>query len=118
MLAYQMPPPPQEDALSPLEQESKQPTTITLKPTKNNPTGLQLALRPGYQYRQSNFDIGRSADKKEAAAQAKGKTTRVFHDFKPGDRFAAWRKSAIRVARNNERKAMRGNKGGGKAKKN
>ena len=74
-------------------------------------------MRPGYQYRPSNFDIGRSGERKEAAAQAKGKTTHSFREYKPGDRFAAWRKSALRVARNNERRSMgRGGKGGGKKK--
>ncbi|KAK3679749.1 54S ribosomal protein L2 mitochondrial [Recurvomyces mirabilis] len=124
LLAYQMPDPAPSDALSNLDAPStnpaitpSQPTTITLKPTSNNPQGLQLSLRPGYQYRQSNHEIGQAAERKEAAAQAKGKTTRAYDDFKPGDRFAAWRKSAVRIARNNERKAMgRGNKGKAKAK--
>ncbi|KAK5111327.1 hypothetical protein LTR62_005167 [Meristemomyces frigidus] len=127
LLAYQMPEPvveaeieePLGSGLTSYQPPSapRQPTTINLKPTTNNPQGLQLTLRPGYQYRQSNYEIGRSAERKEAAAQAKGKTTRAYNDYKPGDRFAAWRKSALRIARNNERKAMgRGNKGA-KAKK-
>ncbi|KAK3075788.1 54S ribosomal protein L2 mitochondrial [Teratosphaeriaceae sp. CCFEE 6253] len=115
LLAYQMPDPatatPTPDALTPK-------TTVTIRSTSRNPGGLRLELRPGYQYRQSNHEIGRSGEVKEAAAQAKGKTTRAFRDFKPGDRFAAWRKSAARIARNNERKSMgRAGKGAGKAKR-
>lgn len=119
MLAYQIPPTPPAptpSAVSPPPQ-IKDATSISIRPSAKNPGGLNLTLRPGYQYRQSNFEIGRSGEKKEAAAEAKGKTTRAFAKFKPGDRFAAWRKSAVRVARNNERRVMgRGGKGGQKKK--
>lgn len=39
--------------------------------------------------------------------------------FKPGDRFAAWRKRNARIARNAEMRAMKrgGKKGGAKGKK-
>ncbi|TKA83607.1 hypothetical protein B0A55_00381 [Friedmanniomyces simplex] len=125
MLAYQMPTPPSTeplpDALTSTVTGSptkiRDATAVSVRHSSKNPGGLQLSLRPGYQYRQSNYEIGRSGEKKEEAANAQGKTIRAFAKFKPGDRFAAWRKSALRIARNNERKAMgRGGKGGGKKK--
>ena len=79
---------------------------ITLGPTRKNPQGLKLTLRPGGQYRQANHEIGRAGDAKEAAAQAKGRTARLLAPYRPGDRFAAWRKSAVRMARNAERRTM------------
>lgn len=69
--------------------------------------GEKLTLRPGYQYRQANWEIGRAAERSKAAQMVK--------PFVPGDRFAAWRKRNIRVARNAERRAMgRGGKKGSK----
>lgn len=67
----------------------------------------KLTLRPGYQYRQANWEIGRAAERSKAALSVK--------PFQPGDRFAAWRKRSVRVARNAERRAMgRGGKKSGK----
>lgn len=126
MLAYQMPTTASEQSFGDLAATDSPSTTIstTTPPTSNTPNAktlrrssrimdtLGLTLRPGYQYRAPNHEIGRAAEKKEAAAQAKGKTSRVYDEFKPGDRFAAWRKSSVRIARNNERRAMgRGKKG-------
>lgn len=69
--------------------------------------GSKMTLRPGYQYRQANWEIGRAAELSKAAQSVK--------PFVPGDRFAAWRKRNVRVARNAERRAMgRGGKKGGK----
>ncbi|GAB1737201.1 hypothetical protein NU219Hw_g883t1 [Hortaea werneckii] len=131
MLAYQMPSRVEEQIAGDLAEDGDSPTDVRQLPNtqrqssviSTNPPragkkaaeGIKLTLRPGYQYRQSNYEIGRSAERKEAAAQARGKTSRVYTQFKPGDRFAAWRKSSVRVARNNERRAMgRGKKGSGK----
>ncbi|TKA24611.1 hypothetical protein B0A50_06371 [Salinomyces thailandicus] len=132
MLAYQMPTQTETQLAGDLAEEASSPTDIRQLPnsTRQSKTtlskiplrnsrkmteGIKLTLRPGYQYRQSNHEIGRSAEKKEAAAQARGKTSRVYDQFKSGDRFAAWRKSSVRIARNNERRAMgRGRKGSGK----
>ncbi|KAK5119800.1 hypothetical protein LTR85_007126 [Meristemomyces frigidus] len=138
MLAYQMPTTVSEQLTGDLI-ATDSPTTInelpndvrqtaatisTIPPTSNSAgarairrsgkimEGLGLTLRPGYQYRQSNHEIGRAAERKEAAAQATGKTSRAYDEYKPGDRFAAWRKSSVRIARNNERRAM------GRGKKN
>ncbi|KAK4890505.1 54S ribosomal protein L2 mitochondrial [Elasticomyces elasticus] len=123
MLAYQAPtpptPPPAPESSSPTPpSKSRDATSITLPPTKRNPTGLHLELSQGYQYRQTNFEIGLSGDKKEEHALLRGKTTRAFADYKKGDRFAAWRKRALRVARGRERGVMgRGGKGKGGGKK-
>ena len=68
---------------------------------------VTLTMRPSYMYRRSNWEIGRAAEL-DRAAQA-------VRPFRPGDRFAAWRKSAVRQARIAERRAMgRGAKGGKK----
>lgn len=57
----------------------------------------QLKIRPGYMYREANWEIGRAAER------AKVKVC----PFKPGDRFAAWRKTVARKARNAEKRGMR-----------
>jgi len=56
-----------------------------------------LTLRPGYMYREANWEIGRAAER--AGVKVK--------EFKPGDRFAAWRKTNERKARNAEKKGMK-----------
>jgi large subunit ribosomal protein L27 len=58
----------------------------------------QLEIRPGYMYRESNWQIGRTAER--AGVKVK--------PFKPGDRWAAWRKATARKARSAERRGMRG----------
>ena len=58
----------------------------------------ELTLRPGYQWRQANWEIGRAAERSKAA--------QAVVPFKPGDRFAAWRKSAARKVKNAERRMM------------
>ena len=63
-----------------------------------------LTLRPGYQWRQQNYEIGKAAERSPAAQAVK--------PFKPGDRWEAWRRSAARKTRNAERRALgRGSKG-------
>jgi large subunit ribosomal protein L27 len=57
----------------------------------------ELEIRPGYMYRESNWQIGRTAEK--AGIKVK--------PFKPGDRWAAWRKSAARKAKNAEKRGLR-----------
>lgn len=66
-----------------------------------------LTLRPGYQWRQANWEIGKAAERSRAA--------RSVRAFKPGDRFAAWRKRNARIARNAEFRSMK--KGGKKSGK-
>ena len=65
----------------------------------------QLTLRPGYQYRMANWEIGRAAER--------AKEREKLSPFKPGDRFLAWRKKQVRIAKNAERRGMR-NRGGKK----
>jgi len=56
-----------------------------------------LSLRPGYQYRIANWEIGRAAERANIKVDP----------FKPGDRFAAWRKANARKAKNAEKRGMR-----------
>jgi large subunit ribosomal protein L27 len=101
------------------EMGAAQPSTIRdvpneqrgIKTIKKTGTGEvvtpKLTLRPGYQYRLANWEIGRAAER-SAAAQA-------VKPFVPGDRFTAWRKRNVRVAKNAERRSM--GRGGKKASK-
>ncbi len=59
--------------------------------------GRKLTLRPGYMYRESNWEIGRAAER----AQVKVK------EFKPRDRWTAWKKATIRKAKNQEMRSLR-----------
>jgi large subunit ribosomal protein L27 len=122
MLAYQMPTP--SSTTGDLTSPDGDPATVRQQPNdarmkivrgRRGRPDLHLALRPGYQYRQSNYEIGRIADKKEEAAQKKGRTTRAYPQYKPNDRFMAWRKRVARAARNSKGTVQR--KGAVKAKK-
>ncbi|KAI9730019.1 MAG: 54S ribosomal protein L2 mitochondrial [Claussenomyces sp. TS43310] len=64
-----------------------------------------LTLRPGYMYREANWEIGRAAERAKVKVR----------QYKPRDRWTAWRKTAVRKLRNAERKGM--SRRGGKAKK-
>ena len=101
------------------EMGAAQPSTIRdvpngergVKTIKKTGTGevvdSKMTLRPGYQYRQANWEIGRAAERSKEAQSVK--------PFVPGDRFAAWRKRNVRIAKSAERRAMgRGNKKGSK----
>lgn len=59
------------------------------------------------QYRQANWEIGRSAEFSEKA--------KAVVPFVRGDRFMAWRKAGKRKAANAERRSM--GRGGKKGKK-
>ncbi|KAF2091043.1 60S ribosomal protein L2, partial [Saccharata proteae CBS 121410] len=56
----------------------------------------ELTLRPGYMYREANWQIGRTAERA-------GIKTR---EFVPGDRFRAWKKRYAGVRRAAEKKQM------------
>lgn len=125
MLAYQMPkqeeetvtadlttaPALEDDAAIPstqIREELKEFRGVTItKGEKGDRQEIKLHLRPGGMFRQANWEIGRAAERSKAAQSVR--------PFKPGDRFAAWRKRAARVARNAERRAMV--RGGKKSKK-
>ena len=56
---------------------------------------LQLR-RPGYMYREGNWEIGRAAEKAGVRVR----------EYKPGNRWLAWRKRALRRKRRMERRNM------------
>jgi len=58
--------------------------------------GRTLRLRPGYMYREANWEIGRAAERAKVKVR----------DFVPGDRWKAWRKSTIRKAKTAEKKGL------------
>ena len=58
--------------------------------------GMNLTIRPGYMYREANWQIGRAAERARVKVQP----------FKPRDRWTAWRKSTIRRAKNMEKKGL------------
>lgn len=70
------------------------------------PESKRMELRPGYQYRESNWYIGRAAER----AQVK------VREYKRGDRFLAWRKLKARKARNAEKRALSSRKKKGSKK--
>jgi large subunit ribosomal protein L27 len=59
--------------------------------------GRVLTLRPGYMYRESNWEIGRAAERAKVQVR----------EFKPRDRWTAWRKTAVRKAKNAEKRSLR-----------
>jgi hypothetical protein len=65
--------------------------------------GRNLKLRPGYMYREANWEIGRAAERAGVNVKA----------FKPRDRWTAWRKRGVRFAKNAEKRSL-GRKIGGK----
>lgn len=65
-----------------------------------------MELKSGYQYRDSNWHIGRAAERAKV----------VVREYKRGDRFLAWRKLNARKARNAEKKAMGSRKKKGNSK--
>lgn len=56
-----------------------------------------IISRRGNMYRESNFSIGRIAERENVKVRK----------FKPGDRFLAWRKRKARIEGARERKSMR-----------
>ncbi|KAL1628514.1 54S ribosomal protein L2 mitochondrial [Neofusicoccum ribis] len=75
---------------------------VPARKRKNMPA-KNLTLRPGYMYREANWEIGRIAERSGVADRVS--------KFTPGDRFKAWRKASERKAKNAERRGMRGRKG-------
>ena len=59
--------------------------------------GRKLTLRPGYMYRESNWEIGRAAER--AGVKVK--------EFKPRDRWTAWKKTTVRKLKNQEKRSLR-----------
>ena len=63
--------------------------------------GRVLTLRPGYMYREANWEIGRAAERAKIQVR----------EFKPRDRWTAWRKTKVRKAKNAEKRGLRTPKG-------
>jgi large subunit ribosomal protein L27 len=76
-------------------------TGLSVKQTKNKERrgeeGRTLKIRPGYMYREANWEIGRAAERAKVRVR----------EFKPRDRWTAWRKSTIRKAKNAEKRGLR-----------
>lgn len=58
--------------------------------------GRNLQLRPGYMYREANWEIGRAAERAKVKVR----------EFTPRDRWTAWRKAAVRKAKNAEKRSL------------
>lgn len=69
---------------------------VKSKKERKGEEGRNLQLRPGYMYREANWEIGRAAERAKIKVKA----------FKPGDRWTAWQKSNIRKAKNAEKKGL------------
>ncbi|QIX02545.1 hypothetical protein AMS68_008062 [Peltaster fructicola] len=96
MLAFQKPGPVQ-DALSTVEEQN---TAIAApqRRRKSKIEPLKPTLRPGYQYRIANWEIGQEAERV-------GTAKRVV-PFQPGNRWIAWRKRNEAKARVAEKRAL------------
>ncbi|KAL4886334.1 ribosomal L27 protein-domain-containing protein [Aspergillus karnatakaensis] len=68
--------------------------------------GADKQLRPGYMWREANWQIGRAAEKAGITAAT----------FKRGDRWTAWRKRQVRAKKALEMKSLRGKKKASKKK--
>lgn len=66
-----------------------------------------LLLRPGYMYREANWQIGRAGDKAAMTAET----------FDPKNRWLAWRKRQARAQRAAQMKSLKGKKKSGKKPK-
>ena len=58
--------------------------------------GRVLRLRPGGMYREANWEIGRAAERAKVKVR----------EFRPRDRWTAWRKSKVRKAKNAEKRGL------------
>ena len=64
---------------------------------KTSDSKQKLALKDGYMYRESNWEIGRAAERAKVKVR----------EYKAGDRFLAWRKTNARKAKNAEKRGLR-----------
>ena len=75
---------------------------LTLKTKKQKkevvPPHQDMVMRPGYNYREANWSIGRAAER--AGVKVK--------EFDPRDRFKAWRKRVVRQREAREKRIVRG----------
>lgn len=75
-----------EAAKSEVVTEVKKRTKREQKKFERGEEGRVLTLRPGYMYREANWEIGRAAERAKVKVR----------EFKRGDRWVAWRKRAAR----------------------
>jgi large subunit ribosomal protein L27 len=66
------------------------------KKERKGEEGRILRLRPGGMYREANWEIGRAAERAKVKVR----------EFRPRDRWTAWRKSGIRKAKNTEKRGL------------
>ncbi|KAF7874707.1 uncharacterized protein EAF02_008684 [Botrytis sinoallii] len=66
------------------------------KKERKGEEGRNLQLRPGYMYREANWEIGRAAERAKVKVRL----------YKPGDRWTAWRKANARKAKNAEKRGL------------
>jgi large subunit ribosomal protein L27 len=69
---------------------------VVPKKERRGEEGRNLKLGTGYMYRESNWEIGRAADR-----------AGVRHTFKPRDRWTAWKRRTITRKRKAETKRLR-----------
>lgn len=81
-----------------LEGDSSLPGSVkqTKSKMRKGEEGRELSLRPGYMYREANWEIGRAAERANIKVR----------EFKPRDRWTAWRKAGIRKAANAEKRGL------------
>ncbi|KAK7545160.1 mitochondrial 54S ribosomal protein bL27m [Phyllosticta citribraziliensis] len=84
-------------------------STVRERPRKDGRVPVKdLKIRPGYMFREANWQIGRAPDR--AGVDVK--------KFVKGDRWAAWRKASVRAKTIREKIAIGRRKGGSKKQKN
>ncbi|TGO26668.1 hypothetical protein BPAE_0055g00390 [Botrytis paeoniae] len=66
------------------------------KKERKGEEGRNLQLRPGYMYREANWEIGRAAERAKVKVRL----------YKPGDRWTAWRKANARKTKNAEKRGL------------
>ncbi|KAL9124892.1 MAG: hypothetical protein Q9217_005829 [Psora testacea] len=71
------------------------------------PQQKQMKMSQGYQFRESNWSIGRAAERANVNVR----------NYRRGDRFLAWRKLNARKARNAEKRSLSSHKAKGGKKK-
>jgi large subunit ribosomal protein L27 len=78
------------------KEEVAAPVVARAKKERRGEEGRNLQLRPGYQYREGNWEIGRAAERAKVKVR----------EFKPRDRWTAWRKAVVRKAKSAERRGL------------
>ena len=96
MIAAKMELPPGEEESGPVLEEATPLVKRRKIKERKGTEGMNLTIRPGYMYREANWQIGRAAERAKVKVQP----------FKPRDRWTAWRKSTIRKAKNVEKKGL------------